>query len=127
MTRTSRARIRPFTRICGCRLNQSSWPAKREVNRVAVFISPHLFRAPSLTHEHFCLTAAADIAVTGPRFFASRLEDVGNIAFEARLICQGLRLLLVLVLERKNRFDHEQEHEHDYDEGGAPKCAACES
>jgi len=23
MTRTSRARIRPFTRICGCRLNQA--------------------------------------------------------------------------------------------------------
>jgi hypothetical protein len=69
------------------------------------------FRAPSLTHEHFCLTAAADIAVTGPRFFASRLEDVGNIAFEARLICQGLLLLLVLVLERKNRIDHDHEHE----------------
>jgi hypothetical protein len=99
------------------------------VNRVAVFILPHLLRAPSLTHEHFCLTAAADTAVTGLRFFASRLEDVGNIAFEARLICQGLLLLLVLVivLERKNRIDHEQEHEHDYDEGGAPKCAACES
>jgi hypothetical protein len=95
------------------------------VNRVAVFILPHLLRAPSLTHEHFCLTAAADTAVTGLRFFASRLEDVGNIAFEARLICQGL--LRVIVLERKSRIDHEQEHEHDYDEGGAPKCAACES
>ena len=44
MTRTSRARIRPFTRICDCRLNQSSWPATREVNRGAVFIFPQLLR-----------------------------------------------------------------------------------
>src|SRR5687767_4759075 len=68
MTRTSRARIRPFTRICDCRLNQSSWPATREVNRGAVFIFPQLLRAPSLATEHFCLTTPADAAVTGPPF-----------------------------------------------------------
>src|SRR5881394_3982889 len=50
MTRTSRARIRPFTRICCCRLNQSSWPAPREVNRSAVFIC-RIFPGPLLTPD----------------------------------------------------------------------------
>jgi hypothetical protein len=48
ITRTSRARILPFTRICDCRLNQSSWPATREVNRSAVIILPHLLRRQGL-------------------------------------------------------------------------------
>jgi len=46
--------------------------------RGAVFISPHLFRRHLWRLEHFCLTTAADIAVTGPAFSSSRLEDVGN-------------------------------------------------
>jgi len=33
MTRTSRARIRPFTRICGCRLDQS--PQRRNGSATA--------------------------------------------------------------------------------------------
>jgi hypothetical protein len=38
------------------------------VNRHAVFISPHLFRASLLTNETLLLTTAADIAVTDLRF-----------------------------------------------------------
>jgi hypothetical protein len=85
------------------------------------------FRASSLTNGHFCLATTAEIAATDLRFFAGRLEDVGNIPPVARLIYHPLLILLVLVLviERKNRIDHEQEHDHDG--GGAPKCAACES
>src|SRR5205807_2442072 len=39
MTRTSRARIRPFTRYCGCRLNQA--PDRRDVSAAhrRVFLS----------------------------------------------------------------------------------------
>jgi hypothetical protein len=88
------------------------------------------FRPPYWRTKHFCLTAAADIAVTGLPFFASRLEDVGNIPSVARFICHPL------VLEGKNRIDHEpfrraqgpeyvEGHEHDYDYdyegGGEPK------
>src|SRR5688572_17017331 len=90
ITRTSRARIRPFTRICDCRLNQSSWPATREVNRGAVFIFPHLPLGPWLASGHFCLTTPADAAVKA-RLFASRLEVVSNIRSLARLICQVTR------------------------------------
>ena len=85
MTRTSRARIRPFTRICDCRLNQSSWPATREVNRGAVFIFPHQPETIA-GRRHFCLIAPADAAMTSP-LFASRLEVVNNIRPLARLIC----------------------------------------
>src|ERR1700731_1382537 len=86
MTRTSRARIRPFTRICGCRLNQSSWPVTREVDRDAVFYFPPCFRAHRGGPEHFCLTAPADRRGDGPALFASRLQDVSNIRAVARLI-----------------------------------------
>jgi hypothetical protein len=66
------------------------------------------FRPPLLAHEHFCLTAAADIAVTGLPFSASRLEDVGNIPSVARFIYHPrlLVLMLVIVLERQ-QIDHE--------------------
>jgi hypothetical protein len=38
------------------------------VNRGAVFIFTASFSPPLLTAKHFCLTTAADIAVTGPAF-----------------------------------------------------------
>src|ERR1039457_736336 len=110
MTRTSRARIRPFTRICGCRLNQSSWPAKREVNRHTVFISPHLFRASLRTNETLLPHHGCGYCGDGPALFASRLEDVGNIPSVARLIYQagthlrGVRLVFCQAAEKKE-FD----------------------
>lgn len=99
------------------------------MNRPAVFILPHLFKRHRWRPKHFCLTTAAAIAVTEPALFASRLEVVGNIRSVARLISHPLLLglVLVIVLERKKGVDREQAHEHDYDEGGVPKCAACDS
>jgi hypothetical protein len=38
------------------------------VNRPAVFISPHFFARHCWRTEHFCLTTAADLAVTGLPF-----------------------------------------------------------
>jgi len=38
------------------------------VNRVAVFISPHLFGRHCWRTKHFCLTTTADIAVMDLRF-----------------------------------------------------------
>jgi len=87
--------------------------------------------------KHFCLTAAADIAVTGRRFFAGRLEDVGNIPSEARLISHSVLLVLVLVIvlegkQNQSRAGARARHGtspsvggHDYDAGGPSKWAAC--
>src|SRR5437016_649736 len=86
ITRTSRARIRPFTRICDCRLSQSSWPVPREVNRDAVFIFAAPPR-PSLARTLLPHRACGH-AMTGP-LFVSRLEVVGNIRAVARRICQS--------------------------------------
>jgi len=42
--------------------DEGSGPRRR------IYFFPHLFRRPLLRAEHFCLTTAADIAVTGPAF-----------------------------------------------------------
>jgi hypothetical protein len=91
MTRTSRARIRPFTRICGCRLDQSphrrngSAP-RRRVPFIA--ISGVGIRKRQGTHSsprvRFTATKCSHLK------FASRREVVGNNLALARSNSQRL-------------------------------------
>ena len=87
MTRTSRARIRPFTRICGCRLDQSpqrrngSAPGRRvpfiAISGVSIRKTPgHSFFATAAIHRNEVLALK----------FASRREVVGNNFALARRI-----------------------------------------
>jgi hypothetical protein len=78
MTRTSRARIRPFTRICGCRLDQS--PQRRSGSAPRAVLHYRNFRRQhSQTPEHsFFATAATHRNEVLALKFASRREVVGN-------------------------------------------------
>jgi len=92
MTRTSRARIRPFTRICGCRLDQA--PHRRNgsapCRRVSIYRNSWLQH--SLTPGHSVLaTAAIRRDEVLALQFASRTEVVGNNFALARPISQRLR------------------------------------
>jgi len=106
MTRTSRARIRPFTRNCGCRLNQApgrcggSAPLHRvSLSRIsgATNSSPKHSASPRLRGPR-----------RGARNSASRLEVVSNICALARpiylsiLLCSSRRCAEMRGMRRIN-------------------------
>src|SRR5437773_1364267 len=109
MTRTSRARIRPFTRICGCRLDQS--PQRRTgVHRAAVLYLSQ-FQASAFTNatapflRHGCDSPqrSARIKVRKPKRSCREQFRAGKI-----------NLVTIRFRSPVNHFA-----------GGSPKCALC--
>lgn len=112
MTRTSRARIRPFTRICGCRLDQAPDQRNGSAPRRRIFIYriPRLppCGARALWFRHGC---------DSPRRSA-RINDR-----EPKGSCrQQLRTGKMNLQKRLHRY---RKNHHDHFAGGSPKCALC--
>jgi hypothetical protein len=87
MTRTSRARIRPFTRYCGCRLNQAPDRRNGSAAQRRVFFFRNFGetnRFPEALYE----AVAARTKTTGPQYREPR-GVVSNILLfsKANLIC----------------------------------------
>ena len=109
MTRTSRARIRPFTRICGCRLDQSpqrrngSAP-RRRVPFIAISgVSIRKRQALILRHGCDSPQRSARIKVRKPKRSCRQQFRAGKVkVVTIRCRCPG-----------------------DHFAGGSPKCALC--
>jgi hypothetical protein len=87
MTRTSRARMRPFTRICGCRLNQAPDRRNGSAPRRRISIYRNFRHPPRRTPVHSGFAAAATYSdEVLALIIASRREVVGNNLALARRI-----------------------------------------
>ena len=79
MTRTSRARMRPFTRICGCRLDQA--PDRRNGSaprrRISIYRIPGIRHGERQGHSGFAAAAIYRDEVLA-LIIASRSKVVGN-------------------------------------------------
>jgi hypothetical protein len=109
MTRTSRARIRPFTRICGCRLDQSPHRSTG-VRRAAVlhlsqFPASAFANARALILRHGCDSPqrSARIKVRKPRRSCRQQFRTGKVK--------------LVTIRCRSPADHLT--------GGSPKCALC--
>jgi hypothetical protein len=109
MTRTSRARIRPFTRICGCRLDQSpqrqsgSAP-RRRVTFIAIS-GVSIRKRQALSRRHGCDSPqrSARIKVRKPKRSCRQQFRTGKVKL-VTIRCPPLA---------------------DHFAGGSPKCALC--
>jgi hypothetical protein len=68
ITRTSRARIRPFTRNCCCRLNQAPYRRSGSAPQRRIFLSHFPAPAYRRSPEHSGMAAAAMTATMDPLF-----------------------------------------------------------
>jgi len=142
MTRTSRARIRPFTRICGCSLNQSPKRRGRESAPSRRISLSHF----AIAREHSSSSRLRSSAMNGAQFREpdastkqqlcagkanlremnmSILQQIRG-AQAAGLWCSAARRTRVIPASRRNlhasclRSPATRNHG-----GGSPKCALC--
>lgn len=109
MTRISRARIRPFTRICGCRFELA--PGRRSGSaphrRISIYRNPR--RHPRQTPGHSNLATAA---IHRDEELAYYREQNGSCRQQS---CAGKANLVTIVFRSSN----------PHFAGGSPKCALC--
>ena len=124
ITRTSRARIRPFTRNCCCRLNQAPYrrsgsAPQRRISFCRIFRRPLCHGSP----EHSGMVAAAMTATMDPLFrepkrsckrdFGTRKINLRQRGFSSgrwRTEMSGMRRVCVGVVQHRVKRSHKRRH-----------------
>ena len=110
MTRTSRARIRPFTRICGCRFELAPNRRSRSAPHRRISISRNSRRPPSVNAWALYPRHGCDRPQRGAHI--NNREQKGSCRQQFRA---GKTNLVTITCRSSNvHFD-----------GGSPKCALC--